>query len=504
MESSRPYPNGHDDADTAVRMRAEALRSLARPLEPDEQMRRSLLEVVGQYAETFFASLPNRPGIVPDDAEAQAALDNRPITELPTAIGDALAALETGVDRVGVNESAGHFFGYIPGSGTYPGALADYLAAVTNRYVGVKPAGPGAVRLERTVLGWIAHRLGYPEEAGGDLTSGGSIATQTAMVTARDAAGIEPEHVRQCVVYLSAQTHHAVDKALRIVGMKRAVFRLVPIDERFRMRADALAEQIERDKAEGLRPWIVIASAGSTDTGAIDPLSALADICEQHGLWFHVDAAYGGAFALCDEGKQKLAGIERSQSLVFDPHKGLFLPWGTGVVLVKDRDAMARAHAYQASYLADFSADLGLHDPSPADLSPELSRPFRGLRVWLTLQLAGEAAIRAALEEKLVLARYFHQRMARLDTFEVGPPPDLSVVVFRWIPPGRNANDANRQLVDALQDDGRIYLSSTELEGQLTLRLAILNARTHLEHIDRAIDAIVDISNRLLASAPSA
>ncbi len=456
-----------------------------------------MLTKVATYAEDWMAALPSLPGQVPDDDDAVAALDGREIAETATDIDAVLEALWSGVDRVGVNESSGRFFGYIPGSGTYLGALGDYLAAVTNRYVGVKPAGPGAVRLERRVLAWIASWLGYPPDCGGDLTSGGSIATQTAVVTAREAAPVEPEDIRRTVVYLTAQTHHAVDKALRIAGLKRAVYRRIPVDAAFRMRAEALNEAIRQDRKAGLRPWLVVASAGSTDTGAIDPLPALADICAAHDVWFHVDAAYGGAFALCEPGRRKLAGIERSDSVVFDPHKGLFVPWGTGVVLIKDRNAMARAHAYQAAYLADFSADLGAHDPSPADLSPELTRPFRGLRVWMTLQLAGVGALRAALEEKLVLAEYAHLRLGEREDIEVGPPPDLSVVIFRWVPRDRDSNEANHQLNHALQDDGRIYLSSTIIDGQVTLRLAILNARTHLAHVDDAIDAIVDMTKKL-------
>ena len=481
------------------RQRALHLEARARLLEPDAPVRRQWLRAAADYAEAWLERLPELPGYVPDDESAAAALSARPIPEEPVGIDRVLMALGQGVDRVGVNESAGHFFGYIPGSGTYPGALGDYLAAVTNRYVGVRAAGPGAVRLERQVLSWIAGWLGYPETAGGDLTSGGSIATLTAIVTAREAAGVEPEDIRRTVVYLTEQTHHAVSKALRIAGLGRAACRVVPLDTNHRMRPDALGSAVQEDLRSGLRPWLLVTSAGTTDTGAVDPLDALADIAQAHGLWFHVDAAYGGAFALCEEGKRILAGIERSDSVVFDPHKGLFLPWGSGVVLVRDRDAMVRAHTYEASYLGDFAATRDDQDPSPADVSPELTRPFRGLRLWLTLQLAGVSAMRAAVEEKLWLARYFHQRLGELDPFEVGPPPDLSVVTFRWVPRGHDPNIANRRLVDALQADGRIYLSSTTIRGRLTLRLAILNARTHVEHVERALSVIQEVARRLAA-----
>ena len=486
---------------TALRDSVLALQARSARLEPDAGTRRSLLTSVATYGESFLERLATLPGYVPDDPEAAAAIAQRPIAEHASPIDEVLVALRTGVDRVGVNESAGHFFGYIPGSGIYSGALADYLASITNRYAGVKAAGPGAVRLERTVLAWAAEWLGYPETAGGDLTSGGSIANLIAVTTAREAANILPESIRSRVVYLSPQTHHAVGKALRIAGLAHAPRRVVPIDDRFRIMPDALEHLIEKDRQAGLKPWLLVASAGTTDTGAVDPLEPLADIAHRHDLWFHVDAAYGGAFALCPSGKTALAGIERSDSVVVDPHKGLFLPWGTGLVLIKDRDAMVRAHSYEAAYLGDFGSEPNLADPSPTDLSPELSRPFRGLRVWLTLQLAGVDAIRAALEEKMLLARYFHQRLSARDDFEVGPAPELSVVIFRWRPPGiepgPETEHANRRLIDALQADGRIYLSSTTIDGKLTLRLAILNARTHLEHVDRALSVIAEHSDRL-------
>ncbi len=273
--------------------------------------------------------------------------------------------------------------------------------------------------------------------------------------------------------------------------------RLVPLDEGYRMKPDALDDLIRRDRRAGLRPWLIVASAGSTDTGAVDPLNSIADVAQAHDLWLHADGAYGAAFALCEEGKQILAGIDRSDSLILDPHKGLFLPFGTGVVLVRDRQAMRRALAYQAGYLQDVTSLGRRVEVSPADVSPELTRPFRGLRLWLPLKLAGVAAFRAALEEKLLLARYFYERMKTLEGFEVGPYPDLSVVTFRYLPQGRDGNDANRELAAALRDDGRVFLSSTTIDGEVTLRLAVLNARTHLAHIDLALEVIPQVANSL-------
>ncbi len=472
-----------------MRERILRLERAAGPLEPSAAERAALLAAAAAHGEAWLASLPTLPGYVADDEAGRAALAGLPITEDPTPLADVLHALAEGVDRLGVNEPAGHFFGFIPSGGSYPAAVGDYLAAVTNRYAGVFYGAPGAVRLERAVLEWIAGFLGYPPDAGADLTSGGSLATLSAVVTAREAAGVKPGDVTRTAVYLTDHTHHAVAKALRIAGLGEAVHRTVPLDDRYRMAAGRLAGMIAADRDAGLRPWLVVASAGTTDTGAVDPLPAIADLCAAEGLWFHVDAAYGGAFALVPEGRRILAGIERSDSLVFDPHKGLFLPFGTGVVLVRDGRAMRAAHAYSATYLQD-TAD---EEVSPADVSAELTRPFRGMRVWLPLQLAGVSAYRAALEEKLLLARYFHDRVGGIAGIEAGPPPDLSVVTFRVA----GGDDANRRFAAAVQADGRVYVSSTTIDGRVIQRLAILGHRTHLRHVELALEVTAELAARV-------
>ena len=256
------------------------------------------------------------------------------------------------------------------------------------------------------------------------------------------------------------------------------------------MRPEALAEAITADRARGLRPWLVVATAGTTDTGAVDPLDAIATVAEREGCWLHVDAAYGGFFLLTEHGRGVLRGIERSHSAVLDPHKGLFLPYGTGIVVVRDGAALAATHRFSGFYMQDALRERD--EFSPADVSPELSRNFRGPRMWLPLVLLGTKPFQAALDEKLLLARYFHAAIGRLG-FEVGPPPELSVVTFRWAPPGASldrANRLNQALVDGVRCDGRVLLSSTMLEGQFTIRLAAVSFRTHLRTIDLAIRVV--------------
>ena len=324
---------------------------------------------------------------------------------------------------------------------------------------------------------------------------GGSIANLAGIVAARDALGVQAREISNSVIYCSDQAHHSVDKAVRIAGLGECIVRRVPIDDRYRMNAAELERMVVEDKKSGHRPFLVIAAAGTTDTGAVDPLNAIGEIARAHALWFHCDGAYGAFFALCDEGKRIVKGMEASDSIVMDPHKGLFLPYGTGAVLVKDKKHLFDAFWYQANYLLD--ARQSSDELSPADLSPELTKHFRGLRLWLPLMIHGLAPFRAAIEEKLLLARYFHEKIQEVDGFEVGCFPDLSVVTYRYVPGHGDPNEFNQRLIQEIQNDGRVFLSSTRLNGMFVLRLAVLAFRTHLHTIDMAIDILKEKAHKL-------
>ncbi|HKH40129.1 MAG TPA: pyridoxal-dependent decarboxylase [Rubrobacter sp.] len=468
----------------------------SRPLDPVPKERALLRDKVVAYADSFIEHMDGKLAFAVSEGEDGALYDS-PISEEPTDPDEVLNVLDRGVIQSGVNVgSAGHL-AYIPGSNLYVSALADYLAAVTNRYSGLYFASPGAVRMERILLRWMAGFLGYPAASAGDLTSGGSIANLVGIVTAREAHGLKAKDFDRAVVYLSEQTHHAIDKAFRIAGLKESLKRFVPLDGRHRMRPEALEAAVEGDAKAGLRPWLIAATAGTTDTGAVDPLADLADVAHRHGLWLHVDGAYGAPFALTEQGKSILRGIERSDSVVLDPHKGLFLPFGSGAVLVREGRNLLGAHHYDASYLQDKDTLSSGDEVSPADLSPELSRPFRALRLWLPLKFAGVAPFRAALEEKLLLARHFYERMRLEDGFEVGPLPDLSIVAFRYLPKRGDPDDFNRKLISAVQRDGRVFLSSTRIYGRFTLRVAILSLRTHLDTIEQAVEILREKAKQL-------
>ncbi len=472
------------DAELLERLRL--LERGARPLEPGSSRRRRLRDAVIASSERFLRRIETMKGF--DDVPGQGiGLLDHPITERGMPMESAIELLEREVVRPGAATATGRHLAYVPGGGLYHSALGDFLAAVSNKYASVFFAGPGAVRMENMLVRWVADLVGYPSGAAGSIASGGSLATLTALVSAREAHGLRAADYPSAVVYLTSQAHHCVEKALHIAGMGEAPVRQVAMDERYRMRPDALDRAIAEDRAAGLRPWLILAAAGTTDTGAVDPLEAIAAVAGRERCWFHVDAAYGGFFLLTEHGRTLLRGIERSDSVVLDPHKGLFLPYGSGVVVVRDSAPLLAGHHYTGRYMQDARGDASAI--SPADVSPELSKHFRALRMWLPLALLGTRPFQAALEEKLLLARYFHRKIARAG-FEVGPPPDLSIVTYRWAPPGESlerVNALNEAIVEGTRRDGRVFLSSTMLDGRFTLRLAALAFRTHRRTVDLAV-----------------
>ena len=468
-------------------LRAEIgrLREAAAPLEPNSTDRQQLAAHALDHALAYWDQVEEAPSNRPwsevfsQRLEPEFAEQGRD----PAAVLDYVADC---IDAPGFATTSPRFMAYIPGGAVFHSALGDLIAAASNKYSGFASASPGAVRIENACAAWLASIIGFPAEAAGTLTSGGSIANLTAIVTAREAR--DPDGGG--AVYVTRFAHYCIDKALHIAGRSRSPKRMIATDENHRMSLDALGQALEEDRRNGVRPWLVVASAGTVDTGAIDPLPEIAELCRRYGAWLHVDGAYGGLFALCDEGRALLKGIDQADSVALDPHKTLFLPYGTGAALVRDGRHLTDAFSASGEYIRPLGeSEVG---PSPADLSPELTRHFRAMRLWLPLQIAGVAAFRAAQSEKLALARYFHQRLSEIDGFDPGPAPDLSVVAFRYVPEGGDADEFTERLLKHLQQEGRAMMSGTRIDGTYYIRCAILCFRTHLEHVDQAIEAVVD------------
>jgi aromatic-L-amino-acid/L-tryptophan decarboxylase len=476
------------DSNFAAMQNFGDLENAARELDPKQEERTLILEKSVNYINDFLDQLAAKPGYGHGNFPKLSSMN---IGERGKSIDFLLDVLRTEVDPVGINSASGKHMGFIPGGGLWASSVADMLADVANKYSGIAFSGPGSVKMESQVLQWMTNIIGYPSSAFGNLTSGGSIANLIAIKAARDFHAINSTNVRKAVVYCGEQTHHSIYKALNITGLHEAVLRKISLTENFRLDVNQLKEQLQKDRAEGLQPFLIVASAGTTDTGAVDPLDAIANIAEEYKAWFHVDAAYGGFFILLDEMKEKLRGIERSDSIVLDPHKTLFLPFGSGAVLLKSKNVLLASNSSRASYLAD-ADDFG--DINPADTGVELTRPNRGLRIWLPLQLHGVGPFKACLREKIALSNYFYEEVGKLG-FEKGPQPDLTVSIFRL--PGDADNSTNQKLVDAIHEDGRVFLSSTTIKGKLWLRCAVVSHRTHKEEIDLALKMLEENLRKL-------
>jgi aromatic-L-amino-acid decarboxylase len=375
------------------------------------------------------------------------------------------------------------YLAYIPGGGLFTAALGEFLAQGLNRYSGLWQPSPAIVQIEENVTRWLCQIMGLPDSAQGILTTGGSLANLSAVVTARHAK--LGEDFLDGTYYVSAQAHASVTKAATIAGFSRRNARIVPTDAQLRMDAGALASMIDEDRAAGRRPFLVSASAGTTNTGAIDPLSAIADIAAREGLWFHVDGAYGGFFRLTDRGRDRFDGIERADSITLDPHKGMFLPYGTGGLVVRDREALRDAHFEGAAYLQDLPPSGEL--PNYSELSAELSRDARGFRVWFPLVLHGTDAFRDALDEKLDLTARAYEALADEPLLRIGWEPQLTTIAFHL----RDADRAtNEEFLRRINGSERVFLSSTMIDGEYWIRICIVSHRTHADRIDECVEIV--------------
>lgn len=394
---------------------------------------------------------------------------------------------------VSINTPHPAYLGYIPGGGLYPSAVADFLGAATNRFTGAWFAAPAAVRLETNVLEWFTEWMGYPQSTRGILTSGGSLANLSAVVTAR--RYLLGEDISRGVVYASDQTHHCVMKVALLAGIPEQNIRLLSVDRNFKAMPEYFEKAIKGDLKKGRKPFFLVGNAGTTNTGAVDPLPQLAEIAKKYGLWFHIDAAYGGFFNLCKEGKKVLKGLEKSDSIVLDPHKGLFVPYGSGSLLVKDGELLRSAHMLTAEYLMDHTTPENEMDAS--EYSPELSRPYRGLRVWLPLKLFGVKAFRENLAEKLHLTQWMYKRFLEEPGFECMNVPELSVIAFRYRPKKGDVEEFSRKLLAYIVKSKKLFLSSTLLNGKFVIRVCVLSFRTHQAEVEQAFEIIRKAAKKL-------
>ena len=433
---------------------------------------------------TFLADLDDAPASDLDGAyELADSLRRSPPDEgeeFKVLVDTVMGAAEKAFNPAGPG-----YLAYVPGGGLYASALADFIACVTNRFTNLSAPAPALVQLEANVVRWLCDEFDFPPQSQGILTSGGSMANFTAIVTARTTR--LGEEFLDGVMYVSEHVHHSILKSAQIAGIPRKNVRSVPCDSNLRIDVRALRAMIDEDRSLGVRPFLIVGSAGTVNTGAVDDLDALADLAAAQHTWFHVDGAYGGFFRLTPAGRDVLKGIERADSVTLDPHKGMFLPYGTGSLIVREGSLLKAAHQVNAQYLPQASQDAGL--PDFADYSVELSREFRGLRVWLPLHLHGVQAFRDALTEKLELTRLVYDRLRDVEGLDLPWEPELSIVAFR---PKNGGNEAAHALLERINAGRRVYLSSTVIDGDVYLRVCILSHRTDLARIEETVDIIAE------------
>lgn len=462
----------------------------AHDLELDRETMRGMIDTASERVLDWIETIGDHPAQSDHDGGAVARELVEPLPSDATPFENLLGELFERIIPPGLETAGPGYLAYVPGGGLFHSAVADFITNAVNRYVGVWLPAPGLTQIEVNVVRWLAEIVGLPESAGGFLTTGGSLANLAAVVAARD------HHLRdgydRGTVYVSDQAHHCVERAARVAGIRADRVRRLPTNDDGRLLADPVVTAIEADRRDGLQPFLVVASAGTTNTGAVDDLTALADVAQEHGSWFHVDAAYGGFFRLTERGAAALAGIERADSVVVDPHKGLFLPYGNGALLVRDPATLRRAFSTDADYMPDLS-----HEPEMVDfssISPELSRDMRGLRLWLPLRMHGIDTFRRALDEKLDLARHAAEGLARIPEIEVVTPPTLSIVTFRMREPG---HWRTRMLQKKVNESRRVFLSGTKFGGRHVIRICVLSFRTHRDRIDEALAIIADAARDL-------
>ncbi len=449
---------------------------------------RAMGHAVVARAVDHIASLPIQParGDVNAAALCRALRESAP--EEGSDLDPLLAQLfDELIPRSFTTPSAG-YLAYIPGGGVYPAALADFIADTTNRYTGVWMAAPALVQLEANALEWLRDWMQMPTTTAGLFTTGGSGATFNAIVCAREQ--LLGADIRRGTLYTSTQGHHCINKAAKLAGIAADRVRAVPVDAQFRLDLNALREMIATDRAAGLTPFFVASTAGTTNTGAVDPLDAIADLCASEGVWHHVDGAYGACFHLCPELRPLLRGLSRADSITLDPHKGMFLPYGTGALLVRDGNALRAVHSATAGYLPHSSEEF--YDPS--QYGPELSRGFPGLRVWLSVKMYGAARYRAALAEKRALAVKAAAEVKEIPGVVLDAEPQLSLFAFHLADQSLTTiaeeNAATEALVERVTARGRVILSGCTVDGRYLARICVLSFRTRATEVDIAVQHI--------------
>jgi aromatic-L-amino-acid/L-tryptophan decarboxylase len=472
-----------------------------------DEIRRVGYRVVDLIAK-HLAALPDEPAFSPVPSDRIEKFLSTPPPDAPSSADDILRQFEEQVEPYPFGNGHPRFWGWVNSPPAVMGIFADALAAAMN------PSCAGgnhaAIYIERQVTGWIRSMLGFPDLSMGLLVSGGSMATMTALAVARHVkSGVDVRvdglrNAPAAAFYLSSEAHSCARKAIELLGFGSASVRTIPADEEYRMNVDALEAAIEHDIARQVRPIAVIATGGSTNTGAIDDLPAIATICRHHGVWMHVDAAYGGPAILSAEYAGALRPIAQADSVALDPHKWLFVPVEAGLVLVRDAEAMRSTFSLVPPYIRQSGSAGEVYGlPWFSEYGFQQTRGFRALKVWMTMLQFGLSGFKAAIEENIGLARYLADCVSRSPDLALMAPSGLSVVCFRYVGVRERSEDEiaaiNRTLLERLQLGGEAFLTSTDLRGRFVLRACFVNYRSRRDDVDRMLEAVRTIGHELTA-----
>ena len=479
------------------------------PLDLSADQFRSLGHTLVDDLADFLDGLPARP-VSPGEPPAVVgqALGDRSLPREGADPAQLLARAVQLLSQHSVFNGHPRFMGYITSSPAPLGSLAELLAAVMNPNCGSWGLSPMATLIEQQTVAWIAELVGAPASSGGLLVSGGNMANMVGFWAARTARatwdvraqGLTGPQAAGLVAYCSAETHTWVQKAADLSGLGTDSVRWVPVDAGLRMDVEALARQVETDRAAGLLPFLVVGTAGTVSTGAVDPLHEIAELCRTAGMWFHVDGAYGAPAVAAANAPPELRAMAEADSIAVDPHKWLYAPLEAGCALVRDPARLGAAFSYTPSYYHFDSGDAA-PPPNYYELGPQNSRGFRALKVWLTLQQVGSQGYQAMIAEDIRLSCVLYGLCAAHPELEAATQ-GLSITTFRYVPPGADRQDPaqadalnrlNQRILDRLIESGRAYISNAVVDGRFLLRSCIVNFRTDEEDLDALVEAVVEI-----------
>jgi len=454
-----------------------------------EEMRRLGYRAVDMLVEEFAEAGSKPVGRKAPREQLMAALDEPPPRQ-GVPLDRIFERLERDVFQNVLKVHHPRFFAFVPGPSNFAGVVAELLAAGHNVFAGNWLSGSAAAAMELVVTGWLRDLCGLAPQAEGLFVSGGSVANLTGLLVAR--RKVLDDRVEGAVAYMSDQTHSSVERALRVIGLRPEQIRKLPSNDHFQMPLHDLRAAVAADRAAGRRPFCVIANAGTTNTGAVDPLNELADLCEAEELWLHADGAYGAAAAICERGRRVLSGLDRLDSLSMDPHKWLFQPFETGCAFVREGPLLKQTFRITADYLRDvhrFGEEVHF-----CDRGVQLTRSFRSLKVWLTIQVFGVEALQRAVSRGFELAEHAEHTLRRMESFEVVTPANMAVVTFRRV---GLPDEAYEETVARMLEEGYAFLTSTVLRGRPVLRLCTINPRTSEADIETTLERLDRVAGQL-------